>query len=709
MLLELKDVSKDFKIDKKNKTNALNKINLSFNKGEFVSIVGPSGSGKSTLLNIIAGLDFPSSGALVIDNNSSAKFKKRNWDLYRKNNVGFIFQNFNLIEHLTALENVEMVMNLIGISFLKRRKRAKELLKKVGLEKYINHIPDELSGGQKQRVAIARALANDPDIILADEPTGALDSKTGIQIINLIKEISKDKLVIMVTHNIKLAEEYSTRIIQIKDGKIEKDQVKVQVAEVDKKTILNKKDRSMSFFEAFKLSLKNMHKKLGRVAITTIAGCIGIIGFCLVLGLGNGANIYLDKQLIKFGNANVVTLNKIQNDDDKKSVVKTTSQDYDDILNKDYIKQNIASKRFHLNLTNAKLLTDDEVTKLMSSNSNLNSNTTSQDYMSTTYFNALAPYQNLDFVKENITGKLPEKNTNQILVNQAAARLILKKLSIDSDDINQIIGKSVNINVYLTETKSFVITGIVSEIDIGLVNIYYDYDYMISWLKSIQIAGQNYFDKLQENYSYDLILKDPNMAKAISDYISKPENGGTGSTTNFMVTSNKKEGYVAINLSIILKNIFAQAILISQIVITAFILISLVVSCIMTAIVLYSSVLERKKEIGIIKAVGGRNKDVIRIFESEAILMGLFSGILGVVLSFVLSPVLENAICKVLNLKLPGIVTIPVSTVPFTNINFPFATVICVVLFSCLISAISGYLPSKKATKMHVIDALRDE
>lgn len=709
MLLELKDVSKDFKIDKKNKTNALNKINLSFNKGEFVSIVGPSGSGKSTLLNIIAGLDFPSSGALVIDNNSSAKFKKRNWDLYRKNNVGFIFQNFNLIEHLTALENVEMVMNLIGISFLKRRKRAKELLKKVGLEKYINHIPDELSGGQKQRVAIARALANDPDIILADEPTGALDSKTGIQIINLIKEISKDKLVIMVTHNIKLAEEYSTRIIQIKDGKIEKDQVKVQVAEVDKKTILNKKDRSMSFFEAFKLSLKNMHKKLGRVAITTIAGCIGIIGFCLVLGLGNGANIYLDKQLIKFGNANVVTLNKIQNDDDKKSVVKTTFQDYDDILNKDYIKQNIASKRFHLNLTNAKLLTDDEVTKLMSSNSNLNSNTTSQDYMSTTYFNALAPYQNLDFVKENITGKLPEKNTNQILVNQAAARLILKKLSIDSDDINQIIGKSVNINVYLNETKSFVITGIVSEIDIGLVNIYYDYDYMISWLKSIQIAGQNYFDKLQENYSYDLILKDPNMAKAISDYISKPENGGTGSTTNFMVTSNKKEGYVAINLSIILKNIFAQAILISQIVITAFILISLVVSCIMTAIVLYSSVLERKKEIGIIKAVGGRNKDVIRIFESEAILMGLFSGILGVVLSFVLSPVLENAICKVLNLKLPGIVTIPVSTVPFTNINFPFATVICVVLFSCLISAISGYLPSKKATKMHVIDALRDE
>lgn len=702
MLLELKNIEKKFKIDKNNYTIALNKVNLSFDKGEFVSIVGPSGSGKSTLLNIVAGLDFPTSGSLIIGNDSSSKFKKKDWDLYRKNNVGFIFQNFNLIEHLTALENVEIVMNLIGLSFSKRRERAKELLKKVGLENHLNHRPSELSGGQKQRVAIARALANDPDIILADEPTGALDRKTGVQIMDLITSISKEKLVIMVTHNNELAEQYSTRIIRVKDGNIEEDKSLKETKINNEKSDLTKKDNSMSFYEAFKLSLRNMKKKIGRVTITTIAGCIGILGFCLILGLGNGANIYLDKQLIKFGNANVLQLNKNFKLDQNDNTNKNKSSDYDSILSKDYIKDNIVDKRFHITLQSATANIEGAKTK--------DTDTASSQGISTLNFSALAPNDDLDFLKENLDGSIPEENTNQILINQAEARNFLKQLDMDTtSDIKQIIGKKVNISIDPQNAKEFVVSGIVNEIDVGLMNLYYNYDYMKNWLQSINVGDQSYYDKLQENYSYDLILKDPNKAKEVSDYISKPENGGTGTISYFMMSSNTKEGFFAQNSSVILKNIFAQAIFIAQLVITAFIVISLLVSCIMTAIVLYSSVLERKIEIGIIKAVGGRNKDVIRIFESEAILMGLFSGALGIILSFILAPILTKVISHVLNLSLPGIVSIPISTIPFTNITFPLATIICVLIFSSLVSAISGYLPSRKATKMHVIDALRDE
>ena len=709
MLLELKDVTKKFKLDKDNYIYALKDINLGLSKGEFVSIVGPSGSGKSTLLNILAGLDFPSSGSLIISNNSSDKFKKKDWDLYRKNNVGFVFQNFNLIEHLTALENVEIVMNLIGIGFLKRRKRAKKLLEQVGLKDYMDHVPDELSGGQKQRVAIARALANDPDIILADEPTGALDSKTGTQIMELIKQISKEKLVIMVTHNLELAKKYSTRIIEISDGRVKSDTMLEKANINNDRSILTKKDKSMSFFEAFRLSLKNMSKKWARVLITTIAGCIGIIGFCLILGLGNGANMYIDKQLIRFANANVLTLSKdfSLNQDNNTN---NTESDYDQILNKDYIKQNISGKRFHINLGNVSISsTVNEDNSIISSN-DLNK-------MGSTNFNALAPNDTLEYIKENLKGNLPNPNSNQLIVNQAAARNILKQINekkdenqkFDINDTSKLIGQKVNISIQDVATKEFEVVGVIDEIDISISNIYYDYSFMLNWLDSIKIGNKSYLDMLKQNYSYDLILKQPSMAKNISDYISKKENGGTGYISYMMMSQSNMKGYFANNLSVILKNAFSQAIMIAQIVISVFIIIALVVSSIMTSIVLYSSVLERKKEIGVIKAVGGRNKDVIRIFESEAILMGLFSAVLGIILSFILAPLVEKILCDKLGLNLPGLVTIPISKVPFTNVSFKFATIICIVLFSCLISFIAGYLPSKKATKMHVIDALRDE
>ncbi len=708
MILELKEVSKVFKLSKKEDYIALNDVNLSFEKGEFVSVVGPSGSGKSTLLNLIAGLDFPTGGELVIGDKSSKKFKMKDWDRYRKNNIGFIFQNFNLIEHLTAIENVEIVMNLIGISYLNRRKRAMELLKKVGLENHMYHKPSELSGGQKQRVAIARALANDPDIILADEPTGALDSKTGKQIMELIKSIASDKLVIMVTHNEQLANEYSTRIVKVKDGKIESDNNIKEAITNNRKSSLSKKDKVMSFFEAFKLSIRNMAKKKGRVAITTTAGCIGIIGFTLITGLGNGANIYIDKQLNKFATANVLVLSKTISDDNNDSHDSSNNKytkdysDFDNILNDEYIKENISVLRKHISITsliNVNLNTD-----------NLE-NTESINGFS---FYSLADDNNLDFLKENIQGDIPVEGENQLLLNQASARKILNKLNEDSNDITKVIGKTITLTINIGQTnlkydKEFKVTGIVNEIDLGIQNIYIRYSDIENWTQSINLGDKTYYDYLtSQAATYEIVVSDVNNTKAVADYINDKSNGGVGKIS-LMSSNTQKVGNQALNIAIVVKQIFAQVILIAQIVISIFIIVALVVSAIMTSIVLYSSIVERKTEIGIIKAVGGRNKDVIRIFESEAMLMGILSGVFGIIISFVLAPILEKVISNILNIDLPGIITIPISKVPFTDITFPFATIIVIILFSTLVSFIAGYLPSRKATKMQVIDALRDE
>ncbi len=704
MLLELKNIKKSFKLNKKQEFIALDDINLSFQKGEFVSIVGPSGSGKSTLLNLIAGLDFPTSGELVIGDKTSKKFKQKDWDLYRKNNVGFIFQNFNLIEHLTALENVEIVMNLIGLSYTKRRKRATQLLKEVGLEHHMNHRPSELSGGQKQRVAVARALANDPDIILADEPTGSLDIHTGKQIMELIKSIAKDKLIIMVTHNDKLSEDYSSRIIKVRDGKIESDNILKEENINNIKSTLTKKDRTMSFFEAFKLSLRNMGKKKVRVLITTIAGCIGIIGFTLITGLGNGANIYIDKQLNKFASANILILNKEVKQTGitgKEQLLPTKNkEDFDQILSDEYIKSKITDVRQYMILNSATIKIKQE--------KNIEENVHSYSFYS------LAEDKDLDFLRENVEGNIPEEGKYEVLVNQATARNLLKDLEIEDENTSHVIGKTIILAFNMPGTtvkfeKEFNISGIVSELDIGVTNVYYNYNDVSNWVKGIDIQGKSLYSYITENaYIYELILSDVNDTKEVSDYISLEENGGSGKIS-VMSAGSKKEGYSAYNIAVAIKNIFSQLILIAQIVIGIFIIVALIVSSIMTSIVLYSSIIERKTEIGIIKAVGGRNKDVIRIFESEAILMGLFSGVLGVFISFLLAPILEKIISNILNLSLPGIVTIPINLIPFTTISFPFATIITIIAFSGFISALAGYLPSRKATKMHVIDALRDE
>ncbi len=301
-MLELKNVIKDY-VSGDNKVRALKGIDLQFRSGEFVSILGPSGCGKTTLLNIVGGLDKYTSGDLIINGKSTKDFTDRDWDAYRNHTIGFVFQSYNLIPHQTVLSNVELALTLSGVPKTERKSRAIEALEKVGLKDQLNKKPNQLSGGQMQRVAIARALVNNPDIILADEPTGALDTETSIQVMEILKSISTNKLVIMVTHNPELADAYSSRIIRMLDGKITGDSMPLSKQEYEReceeckeKTVKNSstKKPSMSLWTAFKLSLKNLFTKKGRTTLTAFAGSIGIIGISLILAVSQGTTTYIN-------------------------------------------------------------------------------------------------------------------------------------------------------------------------------------------------------------------------------------------------------------------------------------------------------------------------------------------------------------------------------------------------------------------------------
>ncbi len=294
-MLELRKITKNY-LSGESMVPALQEIDLSFRESEFVAILGPSGCGKTTLLNIIGGLDQYTTGDLIINGKSTKDFKDNDWDTYRNHSIGFVFQSYNLIPHQTVLQNVELALTLSGVSKTERMERAKSVLEQVGLGDQLNKRPNQMSGGQMQRVAIARALVNNPDILLADEPTGALDSETSIQIMDILKEISKDKLVIMVTHNPELAEKYATRTIRLMDGKIIGDDNPIHDGEAEGKTDMTRQKKpSMSFKTALMLSLNNLLTKKARTILTAFAGSIGIIGIALILSLSNGINTYINR------------------------------------------------------------------------------------------------------------------------------------------------------------------------------------------------------------------------------------------------------------------------------------------------------------------------------------------------------------------------------------------------------------------------------
>ena len=695
MLLNLDKITKTYRIEKKETFNALKEVSLKFEKGEFVSILGPSGCGKSTLLNIIAGLDRPTRGDLIVEGKSTKEYKKKDWDLYRKNNIGFVFQSFNLIEHLTALENIEMVMNLIGLSKSERIKRAKMLLVKVGLEKHMNHKPGELSGGQKQRVAIARALANDPDIILADEPTGALDKNTGIQIMNLIKEVAGDKLIIMVTHNKKLAYEYSTRVVSILDGEIKNDEIIAYADTNSLKSELKKKNGSMSFGDSLKLSFRNIKQKIGRIAITTIAGSIGIGGILLVVGLGNGSKDYIDRQTNSFVSANVIQV-AMKFKDEKRQVEEYPK----DIKDFDKIKENPNVVEVRRNL-NIKGITTYEVNgKVVDDNT----------------FNALAGENNLDNITHTLDGRLPKDNANELLVNKDMAKKVIKEYGMDleKDDYKEAIDKNIKVIIQEVVTnpitgeempgnkyeKEFKIVGVANEIALDSGAVYYSYDFVYNWLDE-----EGYF-KSKENVpvTAEVVVNEVKNNEEVLDWINNKKNGGSGDRF-----STADKGFYAVSEAVLVKKALETLVNLAQAVMIVFVSVALVVSSILIGIVVFSSVLERKKEIGILKAVGARNKDVARVFKTESALIGFFAGVTGIVVAFILQPIANKIIRDVLNVNADKLINIPLSGIPFTDIELPFATIIGLIIISVAVAIMAGHFPSRRATKIQVVDALRDE
>lgn len=477
-MLELKDINKSYTTGEFTQ-QALKNINLKFRKSEFVAILGPSGSGKTTMLNIIGGLDQYDSGDLVINSKSTKKFKNKDWDAYRNNCIGFIFQNYNLISHLSILDNVELGMTLSGESAKERKKRAIEVLKKVGLYEHAHKKPNQLSGGQMQRVAIARALVNNPDIILADEPTGALDSKTSVQIMELIKEIAKDKLVIMVTHNSELAYSYANRIVEFKDGEIVDDTNPIKENEEDRQDYKIGKT-SMSFLTALKLSFNNIKTKMGRTLLTAFASSIGIIGIALILSLSNG----FDKQIDEFetetlsslpilisketGTMNEETMKAVSSKKkeneftDKQVVFPMTSmleqmthkndfsEEYMNYL--DNIDKNNVSDIAYTRITGINILGKvDKIATVIPTSTSL-STTSVTDMIS--YFSALPAKANDDkhgIVEKNydiLKGKLPENKEELVLIVDSSNRVdknLIKYLGLNENSkeisFDDIIGR----------------------------------------------------------------------------------------------------------------------------------------------------------------------------------------------------------------------------------------------------------------------------
>jgi len=691
MLLELKNIVKIFGNQKQgNQQKALNDINLGFDKGEFVSILGPSGCGKSTFLNIVAGLDVPSSGDLIIEGKSTKKYKEKDWDLYRKNNIGFIFQSFNLIEHLSALENVEMVMNLSGLSKKERIERATMLLEKVGLGQRLNNLPSMLSGGQKQRVAIARALANDPDIILADEPTGALDSKTGIEIMELLRSIAKDKLVIMVTHNKELAYQYSTRVITFSDGKVVREQVRKDFDFEDvSNQELNKKNKKMPFVQAFKLSLKNMKKKKGRVLLTAFAGSIGIAGISLVLGLGNGTNHFINEQMVRFGSSNVISVSaNVMNEDNQLERVTDQSKF-------DFLKENDQIIDFRPALTSqGTWLVNDDTSDV------------------STF--ALANPDNQTYLEDFIDGQLPMEGDFEVMVNQAMAREVLRAYHLSDQELEDVIGKKITLDLSSAGfpfTQEFKIAAIVHEIDVDQSMLYYNYQDMKDFFQdsTIPFTEDSVYTLTSQNTGdFEATVQNPHLLIQTRDWILQNYPGVQATTNPMQSMFGNSQGISVSSFALIFYQAFSTIISMIQMVMILFLIVALIVSSILIAIVLFSSVLERKTEIGILKAIGARKKDVLRVFQVEAILLGLFSGLIGIILAFILAPIAELIVSHFTGYDVRGMLAIPL-TLDINGTDYPLLIQLGLILISVLVAVIAGYLPAKRATKLKVIDALRED
>jgi len=769
-MLELKKIKKSYTTGEFTQ-QALKDVNIEFRKNEFVAILGPSGSGKTTLLNIIGGLDRYDEGDLIINNKSTKKFKDVDWDSYRNNCIGFIFQSYNLISHISILENVEMGMTLSGVNQTKRRKKALEVLKKVGLIDHVHKKPNQLSGGQMQRVAIARALANDPDIILADEPTGALDSSTSVQIMELIKEIAKDKLVIMVTHNPDLANTYANRIIEFQDGSLIKDSNPIKKEEKTKEKFKIKKT-AMSFVTALKLSFNNIITKKGRTLLTAFASSIGIIGIALILALSNGFDIQINKfeENTLSSLPIVISEQAIELDEEMLSSLqeKDEKEEYPS-LEKIYPQKPLDEVMVHTNklteefINYVEKISDEKISGISYMRTtalNLVGNINGiYKPISTTSLNMTSIPKKLDekstsgVILDNydlLKGTLPSKKEDLIVIVDSKNRIsssVLDALGLDSNkeeiSFDEIIGKEIKLilnDEYYTSLGSYFtlntnyeqlynsdrsitlkVSGIIrGKKDKMLVaagsGITYTeelIDYVIEQnsTSSIVISQKNSDYNVLTGEKFDLTTPDGlNSKDNLISYL-----GGDSVPMAIMIYPKNFETKDAIisylddyNLEIedenkILYTDYADTIssLSSNImdaitiVLIAFSAISLVVSSIMIGIITYISVLERTKEIGILRSLGARKKDIRRVFNAETFLIGLCSGTIGIIIARLLVFPANNIIEHLTDL--PSVAKMD-----------PVHAIILIII-SVILTVIGGSIPANMASKKDPVIALRTE
>ena len=819
-MLELKKIYKEY-ITGDFKQIALDKVNLNFRKNEFVSILGPSGSGKTTLLNIIGGLDNYTSGDLIINEVSTKDFKDNDWDIYRNHRVGFIFQNYNLIGHQSILSNVELALTLSGVGKSERRKKAILALKKVGLEKHINKNPNQLSGGQMQRVAIARALVNDPDILLADEPTGALDSTTSQQIMKLLKEVAKDKLVIMVTHNPELARAYSTRIIELRDGSIISDSNpydgKVNIVE-DEIIRKNKtKKTHMSFKTALGLSFNNLKTKKGRTILTAFAGSIGIIGIALILSLSNGVNKYIERVEAETLSSYPLTIMEESADLTEVMGILASGKDKEINHDKDKIYSNtIMNKMFNSFVTKVSkndlktfkkyLDNNDEIGKyvneikysynidlnifntyngelvkvnpsnLMSDLGMINSNEMSSMYSSfgmgsnDVFVELMDNKENVLSQYDLIYGSYPKKydevvlivNSNNEISDYTLYALGLKEqkmlkemmynvmkgeevddtnLEFSYEDICNIEFKlMINTDLFTKEGNRYVdrsndlnyVNSILDKsVPLKVVGILRGNDDSVSYVS--KTGGVGYTSKLTE-YVIDSVKKSSivheqennkevniftgssfELGESYEDNLRKLGVTSVDNPSSISIYSKDfeaKENVVRIideynketleekkitytdTIGLLINNVTTIVNIISYVLI-AFVSISLVVSSIMIGIITYISVLERTKEIGILRSIGASKKDIARVFNAETFIIGLFAGCMGIIITLIL-----NIPINVIINNLSGISGIT---------KLPLVGSIMLIIISVLLTMLGGLIPSKIASNKEPVLALRTE
>ncbi len=806
-MLELKNITKIYKTEVIYQ-KALDNININFRSNEFVSILGQSGSGKTTLLNIIGGLDHYTSGDLIINKKSTKQYKDCDWDIYRNHKIGFIFQSYNLIPHQSILENVELALTLSGISKAKRIRIAKEALIKVGLEDHLKKRPSQLSGGQMQRVAIARALVNNPDIILADEPTGALDSETSIQIMDLLKDIAKEKLVIMVTHNPELAEQYSTRIIKLKDGHIigDNNPYNGEECQQEKSDEKNTKKTSMGFLTSLSLSLNNLMTKKGRTILTSIAGSIGIIGIALILSISNGTREYIDDMQKDVLASEAISMQENYADisftqdlivSDTSNIDKSKITTKDDISKSTYVTEK--SKIHKNNLSKFKIYLEENEEKISKYATNIqytydidlqiynkdeNNNINNVSSRKSTYdelgqetsliTNSFAELVNdeemINDQYDLVSGKLPEKYNELVLVvdenNQIPLSVvyslgikdneelgnILNKISqgekIDiqntSYDYDELIGKKykliLNSDYYVKENGKWIDksnddeyleylyeNGIDLEV-VGIIKVKEDIksspksgfmgytdkliEYIISNInekeitqeqlenKEINVLTGEKFDNINSSYEDNLSLLGIANMENPSEINIYPKNFEAKTKLKEIINNynnevSEEDKLKYTDLTEVLLSGLTTAINIVSYILIAVVAISLVVSGIMISIITYISVLERTREIGILRAIGASKKDVARVFKAEAIIEGLISGILGISVTLLIN-LLINVIVK--------------SSFKIDNIaSMPFIGAILLILISAGLTLIAGTIPSKMASKKDPVEALRSE